>query len=76
MMEKEVFKKESFIDLVNANYLAIMVDIDDFDGVQITQDMRVKNIPATIIFDCTGRELRRIEGFQYEDMFLNILKKY
>lgn len=76
MMNKEVFSKPEVIELVNSNFLAKEIDIDDFDGIQITQDLRIKSIPATIIFDCNGRELRRIEGFQYEDMFINILNNY
>jgi thiol-disulfide isomerase/thioredoxin len=76
MMDKDVFSKQSIIDISNTDYIAKKIDIDDFDGIQITQDLKIKSIPATIIFDCHGRELKRIEGFQYEDMFLYELKKY
>lgn len=76
MMDKEVFKKKAVIEMANSSYLAKQIDIDDFDGVQITQDLKIRSIPSTIIFDCNGKELKRIEGFQYEDMFLNTLKRY
>ena len=76
MMDREVFRKKEVIEIANTSYIAKLIDIDDFDGVQITQDLKIKSIPATIIFDCHGNELKRIEGFQYEDMFLNTLRRF
>ncbi len=76
MMENVVFNKAPIIDFVTRYYYAKMIDIEDFDGIQITQDMNVKNVPTTIIFDCDGNELKRVEGFINENMFLELLKKY
>jgi thiol:disulfide interchange protein len=76
MMDKQVFSKSDILAEISSNYLAYKIDIDAFDGVQITQDYGVKSIPATIIFDSKGNILKRIEGYQSENMFLDILKKY
>ncbi|MEI6311677.1 MAG: thioredoxin family protein [Bacteroidota bacterium] len=76
MMENVVFNKEPIIDFATRYYYAKMIDIEDFDGIQITQDLNVKNVPTTIIFDCDGNELKRVEGFINENMFLELLKKY
>jgi thioredoxin-related protein len=76
MMDKLVFSKSDILSEINSNYLAYKIDIDAFDGVQVTQDYGIKSIPATIIFDSKGNVLKRIEGYQSENMFLDILKRY
>lgn len=76
MMEKDVFEKSDVIEEATRNFRAKLIDVDDFDGVQITQDLKIKSIPATIIFSSTGKELRRIEGYLNKDTFLDILKDY
>lgn len=73
MMDRQVFNDEKVIETTHQYYLAKQIDIDDFEGIAIAQKYNITSIPTILIFDSHAKLLRRLEGFQYADMFVNQL---
>lgn len=73
MMDRQVFNDEKVIATTHQYYLAKQIDIDDFEGIAIAQKYNINSIPTILIFDNHAKLLRRLEGFQYADMFVNQL---
>ncbi len=61
-MEKEVFSNPEVVELLAENAIVYKVDIDDFDGMAIKDQYRVKTIPTHVILLADGRELSRKES--------------
>ena len=73
MMDRQVFNDEKVIATTRQYFLAKQIDIDDFEGIVIAQKYNITSIPTILIFDSHAKLLRRLEGFQYADMFVNQL---
>ncbi len=67
---KEDLEVKSYIE---NNYLHMMVDVEDFDGVSLKMLFEVNMLPTIIIFDSNGEIVRKYEEAFSAESFLEVL---
>lgn len=60
-MEETTFSDPEVVSYLRTNYVSIKVDIDDFDGLSLKQQLNVKSLPTMIFIATDGRTIKRIE---------------
>ncbi len=60
-MEESTFKDREVIQLLEENYVALKIDIDDLDGYAIKQQYQVRILPTILIFNSKGELVERVE---------------
>ncbi len=75
-MDETTFTDPTLANYVKNNYIAVKVDIDDFDGYAYKQVHNVKMLPSILIFNSKGKEIDRYEESLSAGRFLEILKKH
>lgn len=75
-MREKTFTDEMLASYVADNYIAVRMDIDNFDGFAVKERLKVQKMPAIIIFGQDGRELERREEMVDAESLLNLLKKW
>ena len=61
MMEEYTFNNAEVADCLRKNYVAVKVNIDDFDGFDLKQQYNVRLLPTLLFMDSKGRLLERRE---------------
>lgn len=72
-MEETTFADPSVQQALKENYIAVRVDIDDFDGFALKQHYEIAVLPTMLILDPDGRTLERKEQSLSADMLLQLL---
>jgi thioredoxin 1 len=75
MMRETVFKAHDVKKYLNT-YTISYVNIDDFNGMDIKDKYKVKNVPYMIVFDERGKVIDRIDGSVSSTKFSEQLKDY
>ena len=75
-MDKHTYSDKNVANYVNENYIAVKVDIDDFEGHAWKQKYNVEYLPTIILFDGSGRMLGKYEKSISSSKLLNILKDH
>ena len=75
-MDETTFSDQQVSDYINANYIPIKVDIDDFDGFALKQQYNIKLLPTILVFDSQGKLLSRYEESLAPSKMLQILKQH
>jgi thioredoxin-related protein len=75
-MDKHTYTDEQLARYVNENYLAVRVDIDDFDGFAWKQKYNVEYLPTILVFNHEGRMLGKYEKSLSANKLLGILKEH
>ncbi len=84
IMEKETFQTAEAIDLINNNYVPVIIDGDskaelNIDGYKITErnltksEYGVSGYPTFWFLKSNAERLAPVRGYKPRDMFLNIL---
>ncbi len=73
-MDQTTFNDESVIEYINANFVAVRVDIDDFDGYVLRNVYNVKVLPTIMILDENGMTKNRREETLGPQALLDMLK--
>jgi thioredoxin 1 len=60
-MEQTTFTDENVIQILQQDYIAIKVDIDDQEGYDIKKHFDVKYLPTLLIFNSEGIMIERVE---------------
>ena len=60
LMEETVFADPQVLAYLDEHYISVKVDIDDFDGFALKQQLQVEALPTLIFFSSEGKELGRI----------------
>lgn len=76
LMEQTVFLDQMVKQYVAERYLAIQLDIEDFDAMILKGEYQVKLLPTILFFNATGKMIAKEEGPQTGINFLKLLKKY
>lgn len=76
MMEKTVFIDQKVVEYTHSNYLAIQLDIEDFDALILKSEYGITALPAILFFNEKGKLVAKEEGLQTGTKFLELLKKY
>ncbi|MEM6965410.1 MAG: thioredoxin family protein [Bacteroidota bacterium] len=75
-MEETTFTDPTLAAYVKENYVALQVDIDDFDGYALKQKYNIQILPSLLIFSSQGVLLAQYEESLSSRKMLDILKKY
>lgn len=75
LMRETVFKAHDVKKYLSQFYITY-VDVDNFDGMDIKEMYKVKNIPFMVILDTQGKQIGRIEGSITSTSFSEKLKNY
>jgi thioredoxin-related protein len=76
VLKKNVFSIPEVYDYSNENYLAFYVDVDEFNGQELSKRYEVDGIPTFIFFNSNGKYLGQITGGMNSQTFLEILEEY
>ncbi len=75
-MDETTFTDTQLADYIHQNYVAVKVDIDDFDGYAYKQLYNIKLLPSFLIFNSKGELLDQYAESLSAARLLSILKKY
>lgn len=76
LMDETVFQDQLVRQYTEENYLAVQLDIEDFDALILKSEHQVKSLPTILFFNYKGKLMGREEGLQTGTKFLKILKQY
>lgn len=76
ILEETTFSEPSVIDYISKNYIAVKVDIDNFDGIALKQVYNVQTIPTIIVFNSKGELLEKYDKSLPTSKMLALLKKH
>ena len=74
-MKRTVWADEQVEAVVKAEFIPVIIDVDDPDAAAVLSRYRVGATPTTIITDPQGKVLRRVEGGMSKAEFLDLLGK-
>lgn len=75
MMMREVFPQKSVGDYMNKTFVAIKVNAEKDDGVELAKKYQVKAYPTFVIIDATETEKGRVVGSSSPESFINKLEQ-
>lgn len=73
IMEESTFQDEEVRRLINSDYLAIKINVDDFDGFALKQQFNVYALPTIILFNSQGEMVDRYDRSLSINEMRNIL---
>ncbi len=74
MMERDVFTDAQVAQYMNANYIAIQIDVDDTEDGPLLQELRVESIPTLAFYSPDGVLAVKEEGSIGASAFLRLAK--
>ncbi len=75
-MEETTFADQRVISYMKENYVAVKIDIDDFDGFAYKQLYEIKKLPSILIFNSKGVLLEQYTGSHAPSGLLKILEEH
>ena len=75
-MEETTFSDQRVINYMKENYVAVKIDIDDFDGFAYKQLYEIKKLPSILIFNSKGVLLEQYTGSHAPSGLLKILEEH
>ena len=60
-MDETTFSDPSVNDKLERNFVSLKVNIDDFDGFELRQDLKVSVLPTILVYDPNGKMVKRLE---------------
>jgi thiol-disulfide isomerase/thioredoxin len=72
-MEETTFADRGVQQVLEEDFIAVRVDIDDFDGFALKQHYNIRVLPTLMILDENGRVMDRREESMSADMLLQLL---
>jgi len=75
-MEETTFTDPTLAAYVKENYVALQVDIDDFDGYNLKQKYSIQILPSLLVFNSSGLLLGQYQESLSPSSMLAILKQY
>ena len=75
-MEETTFTDPTLAAYVKENYVALQVDIDDFDGFALKQEYNIQILPSLLVFNSRGELLGQYEESLSPSRMIEILKQY
>ena len=62
VMAETTFADPTVLAYLREHYVAIEIDVENFDGLAIQQQYEVETLPAVILFASDGQEVDRLDG--------------
>ena len=73
-MKRNVYSEESVAKTLNEKYIAIAIDGERGEGVNLVKKHKVRGHPTQFVFDSKGDVLKRNDGYMGESKLLSFLK--
>lgn len=74
VLKKNVFSAPEVYEYSNEHFLALQVDVDDFNGQELSRKYQIDGIPAILFFDSEGNYIDRVVGLMSSEQFFEILE--
>lgn len=75
MMDKTTFRDYLVVSYTQKNYIAVQLDMTDFDAIEMQAIYNIKSLPSILFFDYNGNLIDRALGYQTGTLFLKKLKE-
>lgn len=75
MMDKTTFRDYLVVTYTQKNYIAVQLDMTDFDAIEMQAMYNIKSLPTILFFDANSNLIDRALGFQTGTLFLEKLKE-
>jgi len=75
-MDQTTFSNKSVSKYLNENFVAIKIDIDEFDGYTAKEYYNIETLPTMLIFNSKGQLVDRIEETLSPSKLMKILKTH
>ncbi len=75
-MDESTYTNSELIRFIEDNFIAVKIDIDDFDGYEYKMKYNIKVLPTIIVFDANGKILERKEESMGSEAMLNMLRSH
>jgi thiol-disulfide isomerase/thioredoxin len=75
-MTETTYKDANLANYIDEKYVAVKIDIDDFDGFALKEQYNIKYLPSILVFSPNGRLLAQYEESLPAYKFLAILKEH
>jgi len=75
-MEAETFSDQAVGEFVHSKFIPFQVSVDQFSGLEIAATYGVKIYPTEMVINTSGKEIRRVTGFQTAEALLSALKLF
>jgi thioredoxin 1 len=75
-MDETTYKNTKLANYISDNYLAVKIDIDDFDGFALKEEYEIKYLPSILVFSAKGKLLAQYEESLPAAKLLSILKEF
>jgi thioredoxin-related protein len=72
-MQEQTLQDKKLQQLINKEYIAVKVDIDDFDGYALKKYYKINKLPSILLFSPKGAEQQRIEHALTASEFIQLL---
>lgn len=72
-MDKTTFKDENVVSLINTNYVALKMDIENEDGAVLKSQYSVRMLPTILIFNSEGKMVDRVEKTLSSESMVSLL---
>ena len=69
-MDENIFVKPNIINTFSKNFINFKVDVENFDGVNISLAYKVSSFPTYLFLDEKGEVIHRLEGVFTEEGLL------
>ncbi len=76
MMQEYIYTNNQVEDLMNQNYVSVIIDVDKMEGYNLMQSFKVKVLPTIMIFSSNNILLSRNEESFGAQSLLDLLNKY
>lgn len=76
LMDETVFQDYEVRKYSHENFIALQLDVDDFDAMLLKSKYKFSVLPCILFFDENGLLIGKEEGLQTGTNFLKILQKY
>ena len=75
-MENTTFKNSKVLDFMDANYVTLSIDVDDFDGYNLKTYYNISALPTILVFDSQGEFLAKYANSMSTSKFMSVLENY
>ena len=72
-MDKTTFRNDEVVDLMNSNYVALKMDIENDEGSDLKSEYSVRMLPTILIFNSAGKMVDRIEKTLSSESMISLL---
>ena len=75
-MDQTTFNNGDVADLLNNEYVALKVDIDDIEGFELKKQFDIQYLPTILIFNSKGELIERVEETMPPSKLFEVLQRH